>query len=125
MPRTSKSTAPHVHVIDGVGEGRSEELDGYTVSFSSYTADHDSPAAFKGLPDDRCQARHWGYVLAGKVAFRYADREETFEAGDAFYTPPGHTPVVFKGTEVVQFTPTDEADRTRQIVRKNLDASRS
>jgi hypothetical protein len=124
MPKTSKSTASQVHVIEGVGEGRSEELDGYTVSFSSYTADHDSAAAFKGLPDDRCQARHWGYVLAGKVAFRYAGREETFEAGDAFYAPPGHTPVVFKGAEIVQFTPTDEADRTREIVRTNLEASR-
>jgi hypothetical protein len=91
-PKTSKSTASQVHVIEGVGEGRSEDLDDYTVSFSSYTADHESPAAFKGLPDDRCQARHWGYVLAGKVAFRYVDREETFEAGDAFYAPPGHTP---------------------------------
>lgn len=124
MPKTSKSTASQVHVIEGVGEGRSEELDGYTVSFSSYTADRDSAAAFKGLPDDRCQARHWGYVLAGRVAFRYADREETFVAGDAFYAPPGHIPIVFKGAEVVQFSPTDEADRTREIVRKNLEASR-
>jgi len=122
MPKTSKSTASQVHVIEGVGEGRSEELDDYTVSFSSYTADHNSPAAFKGLPDDRCQARHWGYVLAGKVAFRYADREETFEAGDAFFAPPGHTPVVFKGAEVVQFSLTDEAAQTREIVRKNLAA---
>ena len=24
---------------------------------------------------------------------RYADRDEVFEAGDAFYTPPGHVPV--------------------------------
>jgi hypothetical protein len=25
--------------------------------------------------------------------FVYADRQEAFEAGDAFYTPPGHIPV--------------------------------
>lgn len=123
MPKTSKVTASQVRVIDGVGEARSEDLDGYTVSFSSSTSDHDSPEAFKGLPDDRCQARHWGYVLSGKVAFRYADREETFEAGDAFYAPPGHTPIGFKGAEVVEFTPTDEAAQTREVVRRNLGVS--
>ncbi|MGH2857747.1 MAG: cupin domain-containing protein [Gaiellaceae bacterium] len=120
MPKTSKATASRVRVIEGVGEGRSEDLDGYTVSFSTYTSDHDAAEAFKGLPDDRCQARHWGYVLAGKVGFRYADREETFEAGDAYYAPPGHTPIVFSGAEVVEFSPADEAARTGEVVRRNL-----
>jgi ethanolamine utilization protein EutQ (cupin superfamily) len=44
----------------------------------------------KGLPDDRCQCPHWGYVVNGRLTFRYADREEISEAGDVFYTPPGH-----------------------------------
>jgi hypothetical protein len=123
MPKTSKETAPRVRVIEGVGEGRSEELDDYTVSFSSYTADYDPAEFFRGLPDDRCQARHWGYVLTGKVTFRYADRAETYEAGDAFYAPPGHTPVVFEGTEVVEFSITDEATKTSEVVRRNIAAS--
>jgi quercetin dioxygenase-like cupin family protein len=62
-------------------------------------------------------------VLKGRVVFRYADREETFEAGDAFYAPPGHTPVVFEGTEVVEFSPTDEAAKTSEVVRRNRAAS--
>jgi hypothetical protein len=40
-----------------------------------------------------------GYVIKGKVAFRSGDREEVFEAGDAYYAGPGHTPVLFAGTE--------------------------
>src|ERR1700761_2050373 len=123
MPKTSKETASRVQVIEGLGEGRSDELDDYTVSFSSYTADSDPAEFFRGLPDDRCQARHWGYVLKGKVAFRYPDREETYEAGDAFYAPPGHTPVVFEGTEVIEFSPTDEAAKTSEVVRRTRAAS--
>ena len=46
-----------------------------------------------GLPDDSCQCPHWGYVLKGELTFRFADREEVFEAGDAFYLPPGHVPL--------------------------------
>ena len=39
----------------------------------------------------------------------YADREEVFEEGDAFYTPPGHIPVRNEpGTEFVSFSPSDE-----------------
>ena len=34
--------------------------------------------------------------------------EEVYEAGDAFYTPPGHRPYVDAGTELLQFSPTEE-----------------
>jgi hypothetical protein len=51
----------------------------------------------KGFPDDRCQCPHWGYVFKGKLTWRFADQEEVFEAGDAFYVPPGHTPVAAAG----------------------------
>jgi hypothetical protein len=63
---------------------------------------------FKGLPDDRCQCPHWGYVLKGKITFRFADGEETYEAGDAYYVPPRHLPVMFEGCELVEFSPTEE-----------------
>jgi hypothetical protein len=46
---------------------------------------------FEGLPDYRCQSPHWGYVVKGKVGYRYADREEIVEAGEAYYALPGHT----------------------------------
>jgi hypothetical protein len=124
MPKTSRETASKVEVIEGIGEGRSEELDGYTVGFSTYTSSADPAAFFEGLPDNRCQCPHWGYVIKGKVAFRFADREETYEAGDAFYAPPGHTPVVFEGTEVVEFSPTEEATKTSEVVRRNMAANR-
>jgi mannose-6-phosphate isomerase-like protein (cupin superfamily) len=77
----------------------------------------------KGLPDDRCQCPHWGYVVNGALTFRYADREEVFEAGDAFYTPPGHVPVKHEpGTEIVLFSPAEELRKTEAVMMKNMQA---
>ena len=60
-------------------------------------------------------------MIKGKVAFRTGDVEEVFEAGDAYYAGPGHTPVLFAGTEVVEFSPTEELGRTMEVVTKNMD----
>ena len=38
-------------------------------------------------------------MIKGKVGFRFTDREETYEAGDAYYVPPGHTPVHYTGRD--------------------------
>jgi hypothetical protein len=47
---------------------------------------------------------------------RYADRDEVFEAGDAFYTPPGHIPVQHEpGSEILWFSPSEEL-RTAEAV---------
>ena len=120
MPMVSKATASETVAMDGF-EGRYEKLDGgYTVGFETYLEDADLSELFKGLPDDRCQSAHWGYVLRGKVAFRYADREELYEAGDAYYAPPGHTPLLYAGTEVVEFSPTEAFEETVGVVTENL-----
>ncbi len=77
----------------------------------------------KGLPDDRCQCPHWGYVIKGKMTARYADRDEVFEAGDAFYSPPGHVPVANEpGTEFVWFSPSEELRTAEAVMMKNMQA---
>src|SRR5690348_1881936 len=94
-------------------EGHYESFDGgYTVAFETFTQDTDPAYLFKGLPDDRCQSPHWGYVIKGKVTYKMADGEETFEAGDAYYVGPGHTPVLYAGTEVIEFSPTADMQKT-------------
>jgi len=123
MPRASKQSASHTEAMEGF-EGHYENFDGgYTVGFESYSADADMAPVFQGLPDDRCQCAHWGYVLKGKIGFRYADREETYEAGDAYYAPPGHTPILYNGGEVIEFSPTDELNNTMEVVTKNMEAT--
>ncbi len=123
MPKTSKETASDTIAMEGF-EGRYENLEGgYTVGFETYSSDADLADFFRGLPDDRCQCPHWGYVVSGKLTFTYPDREETFGAGDAYYAPPGHTPKLFAGTEIVEFSPTDGLEQTVAVVTENLRAA--
>jgi hypothetical protein len=122
MPRTRKEEAP-IGVDAPELEGRYVELGGYTVGFETYHTDIDPAPLFAGLPDDRCQCPHWGVVLRGQVIFRFHDREEIFTAGDAYYAPPGHTPVVFADTEVVEFSPSAELALTMSVVEANMQAA--
>jgi hypothetical protein len=122
MPKVSKKSATkgkdHGPVYD-----REEDLAGYTVNFVEFRQDIDGTQLLKGLPDDRCQCPHWGYVLKGKMTMRFADREEVYEAGEAFYAPPGHVPVRHEpGTEIVQFSPGDELRKTQAAMMRNMKA---
>jgi hypothetical protein len=122
MPKVSRDSATQGGEFGPVTD-RSDQLEGYTVNFVSFQQDIDASPLLKGLPDDRCQCPHWGYVVKGKVTFHYADRDEVFEAGDAFYTPPGHAPVKHEpGTEIVMFSPTDELRETEAVMQKNMEA---
>jgi hypothetical protein len=121
VPGASKQTASQLMDM-GVLESRSEELGGYIVEFTTFRDDADATPFFRGLPDDRCQSPHWGYVLRGEVTLRHADGEETYQAGDAYYAPPGHIPRVTAGTEIVEFSPTSEYRRTLEVLAKNFAA---
>jgi hypothetical protein len=123
MPKVSRETASETIALEGL-DVRLEHLEGgYSVCFESHTADADLAELFRGLADDRCQLPRWGYVVRGKVAFRFADREETYEAGDAYYVPPGHTPVHHAGAEIVEFSPTNVLGETIGVVMENLRAA--
>ena len=122
MPKVSKESASqggdHGLVFD-----RAEDLDGYTVNFVTFREDIDHTPLLKGLPDDRCQCPHWGYVLSGRLTFRFDDREEVYEAGDAFYAPPGHIPVQNEpGSEYVQFSPAEALRKTSAVLMQNVQA---
>ena len=64
-----------------------------------------------------------GLRIRGKLSFKFADREETYETGDAYYAPPGHTPILYAGTEVVEFSPTEELGNTIEVVTRNMAVS--
>jgi hypothetical protein len=121
MPKIAKATAPHTEDM-GVMVGHYGELEGYTVGFEEFRADADATPLMQGLPDDRCQSPHWGYVLGGTLTFRFADHDEVYEAGEAYYAPPGHIPVVSAGTEIVEFSPTGPYRETMSVVERNLGA---
>ena len=90
------------------------------VGFETYNQEFDLAPLLKGLPDDRCQCPHYGYVLKGRMTVRYADREEVINAGDAYYMVPGHAPVMEASTEIVEFSPKDEFRKTIEVAERNL-----
>jgi len=100
----------------GVAIDRSSELGGYTVNFVTITQSHDLGPMLASLPGGNCSCPHWGYVLKGRMIVRYPDREETVEAGEAFYMPPGHAPEAEEGTELIQFSPTDQLAETEAAI---------
>ena len=121
MPNVSKESAAQVEDRGPVLD-RSEDIDGYTVNFVSLREDMDLAPLLKGLPDDRCQCPHWGYVFKGKLTWRFADHEEVSEAGDAFYAPPGHAPKAEAGSEFVQFSPSEALHEAQAAMMKNMQA---
>jgi hypothetical protein len=121
MPKVSKATASEKVEMEGL-EVRLEHMQGgYSVCFESHKADANLSPLFKGLPGDRCQLPRWGYVLKGKTSFRFDDHEEVYEAGDAYYVPPGHIPVHHAGAEIIEFSPTDILGATMSAVMKNIE----
>lgn len=124
MPKVSKESASQVD-DHGIVEDRHEDVEGYTIQFLSFREDADGTPLMKGLPDDSCQSPHWGYVFKGKLTFRFPDHEEIFEAGDAFYLPAGHVPIVEAGSEYLQFSPSEELEAVRTQMMKNMEAMQS
>lgn len=105
MPRARKDTTP-ISAENPFYAGRSAELGDFTVVFESLRGEVDTTPFFKGFPDGRCPCPHWGLVTSGSLTLRYRDHEETFQAGDVFYAPPGHLPFSTPNTELITFSPT-------------------
>lgn len=121
MPRITQAEAP-ILVSDEHLEGRYAELVPFTVAFERFNIDADPAPLFRGLPEDRCQCEHWGMVRSGKVVFRFADHDEEFTAGDFYYAPPGHVPLVTAGTEVAEFSPTAALAKTTEVLQASMAA---
>ena len=53
----------------------------------------------------------------------YADAEEVLTAGDLFYLPPGHTPLVEEDVEFVEFSRPAEFEAVLEVIRRNVAAA--
>jgi len=59
----------------------------------------------------------------GSPEVTFADgTEELYEGGDAYDAAPGHVPTLYAGTEVVEFSPTAELQKTLEVVSRNMEA---
>ena len=100
MPSLSKDSAPNVQDA-GPAVDRNGDLDDTTVNFVTIKESHSLAP------------------LAGKITVSYAEREETYQAGDAFYMTPGHVPAAEAGTEFIQFNPREQLAETVAAMRAN------
>ncbi|HEU5003134.1 MAG TPA: hypothetical protein VFW71_10200 [Actinomycetota bacterium] len=55
------------------------------------------------------------------MTLRYRDHEETFEADDVFYSPPGHLPIADAGTELITFSPTADLEQVNAHLARSLE----
>jgi hypothetical protein len=119
VPKVSKATASQVRDF-GPAVDHTEHLDDYSVSFVAIREAHSLAPLLQGLPDDACQCPHWGYVFSGTLTVSYTDRpDEVYQAGDAFYMPPGHIPAAAADSELVQFSPKDQLAQTEAAMMAN------
>ena len=118
MPSASHDEIEPREIAPGYS-GRFADWGGITVGFEEAKAGQDASAMVRGLPDDRCQAPHWGYLFSGKIVVHYADRTETVEGGQAYYIEPGHSIEFLEDSSALEFTPTAALERTFAAVRRN------
>jgi hypothetical protein len=121
VPSASRDELPEQEIAPGYAS-RFEDWSGMTVAFEKAHAGQDASSMVKGLPDDRCQAPHWGYLFSGKMVVDYGDREETVVGGQAYHVAPGHRITFLEDCEALEFTPTDALEKTFEAVRRNAAA---
>ena len=118
----SKAELPAM--VMGEYEGRSVDAGQIRIAFESMPA-HFPPdeSPFKGLPDDRCQCDHWGYLFSGSFNVTYLDgSDEIVHAGQTYHLRPGHFVQTLEPVELIEFSPVEEHDRTMAVVARNMGA---
>ncbi len=89
--------------------GDARGFDKISGEYFSLSSGVDTTPLFQGLEGDLCQCPHWGFVLRGRLTTTDARGEqETVNANDLFYWPPGHNVKVDADAEIVMFSPQHE-----------------
>jgi hypothetical protein len=108
----------------GEYEGRTVDANGMRIAFETMPSkfpQDESP--FRGLPGDRCQCDHWGYLFQGSFRVVYLDGpDEIVRAGEAYHLRPGHFVQTLEPVELIELSPIEEHDRTMAAVIRNMGA---
>ena len=109
-------------MVLGEYEGRQVDAAEMRIAFESMPAEFppdESP--FQGLPDDRCQCDHWGYLFAGSFRVTYTDGpEEVVRAGQAYHLRPGHFVQTLEPVQLIEISPVEEHNRTMTAIATNV-----
>lgn len=117
------SALKELPIVDDYGDGfcsRLVEWGGMIVSYEIFPKGLDARPLFKGLPDDLCQAPHWGYILRGRVRVIGKQGDVVLKTGDVYHLEPGHVPVYEEDTEVLEISPREAYQQTIDVVNRNM-----
>ena len=78
---------------------------------------------FTGLPDDRCQCAHWGYILSGTMRVHSADGARDFVAGETYYWAAGHNLEAVTDAEYLEISKVEDYDVLMEHCRRGLAAA--
>ena len=102
---------------------RAVEWNNMAVAYVELEAGADAGPLLEGLPGDKCQSPHWGYMLKGAIQLTYENGdEETCRAGEMFYWPAGHTVKVEEDTTFVEFSPNEEISKVYDHINEKAKA---
>ncbi|TGB09636.1 hypothetical protein [Streptomyces sp. MZ04] len=120
MTATTRNDTP-VAIEGGGVELRMRDFGGdMAVAFARLPKGTDMRPALTGSPGGMCQCPHWGYLLKGRLKMRTASGDEIYEAGQAFYWPPGHAPEALEDCEYVDFSPKKELNEVIDQVKAQM-----
>lgn len=89
--------------------GDATGLGKFSCEYFTLSAGVDTTPLFQGLQGNSCQCPHWGFVLRGQLTTTDEHGlQETVNASDLFYWPPGHNVRVDADAEIVMFSPQHE-----------------
>lgn len=91
------------------GFGDASGFGAISGEYFTLSAGVDTTPLFEGLEGGVCHCPHWGFVLRGRITTTDASgKQETVNANDLFYWPPGHNVKVDSDAEIVMFSPESE-----------------
>jgi hypothetical protein len=97
--------------LEGPGvEIRRSDSDGLATCLIRLDAGVKTDPLFAGLPEDRCQCAHWGYIITGTMRVHSADGARDYVAGETYYWKPGHNLEAVSDTEYLEITRSEEYD---------------
>ena len=97
--------------LEGPGVGiRRTDAGGLAMCLIRLNAGSRTDPLFAGLPDDRCQCGHWGYIISGTMRVHGREGARDFDAGELYYWEPGHNLEAVTDAEYVEITRTEDYD---------------
>ena len=104
--------------------GQAGEFGRLSAEYFSLGSGVDTTPLFEGLDGNLCQCPHWGFVVRGRITTTDArGTQETVQANDLFYWPPGHNVRVDEDAEIVMFSPEREHLQVIDHMKRKVEAA--